>query len=426
MGVIVTLAIKDLRLLVRDRMALFWSLVFPLVFALFFGTLFGGDPDERGQLQVAVIDEADSPGSRALLERLQASEAMEVEVVEDLDAASDSVRRGKRVAYVRIKEGLEDGGFALFSRGPDDESLIELGVDPTRSAERGMLEGLVNQALFSGMSEGFSDPAAMQAQVLGAREQIAGAPDLDAEQKRILSDLMGALDRFASASQQSPSMSADFTLGDGLIATTEVGQDEAGDPRSSFDVTFPSAMVWALMGLATTFATSLVRERAAGTLLRLQVAPVSRAQLLASKGLACALAGIANATLLLTIGVVALGVHVGNPLHLLLAMAAGAVCFTGVMMVMSIAGKTEAAVAGGSWVLMMPLAMIGGGMIPLIAMPKWMLTASNVSPFKWAILAIEGAVWRDFSLAELALPLGVLVGLGIALFGLGYAVFARR
>ena len=42
-----TLAIKDLRLLVRDRVSLFWVLAFPLLLALFFGSMFGGDEGER-------------------------------------------------------------------------------------------------------------------------------------------------------------------------------------------------------------------------------------------------------------------------------------------------------------------------------------------------------------------------------------------
>jgi len=39
-------------------------------------------------------------------------------------------------------------------------------------------------------------------------------------------------------------------------------------------------------------------------------------------------------------------------------------------------------------------AMIGGVMIPLIAMPPWLLSLSNISPMKWAILSYEGAIWR--------------------------------
>ena len=43
---LLTLAGKDLRLLVRDRAGLFWVLFFPLIMAIFFGSIFG--PAEVG------------------------------------------------------------------------------------------------------------------------------------------------------------------------------------------------------------------------------------------------------------------------------------------------------------------------------------------------------------------------------------------
>ena len=72
---------------------------------------------------------------------------------------------------------------------------------------------------------------------------------------------------------------------------------------------------------------------------------------------------------------------------------------------------------------MMPLTMFGGGMIPLFVMPAWMQTVSNLSPVKWGILALEGATWRGFSAAEMALPVGVLVLAGVAGLGLGVRLF---
>jgi ABC-2 type transport system permease protein len=74
----------------------------------------------------------------------------------------------------------------------------------------------------------------------------------------------------------------------------------------------------------------------------------------------------------------------------------------------------------------MPLAMLGGGMVPLIAMPEWMQAASNVSPIKWGIEALEGAIWRDYSLTDMLLRCGVLVGVGAVCFALGVMNLKRR
>src|SRR5262245_26904287 len=99
MRTIVTLALKDVRLLVRDRWGLFWILVFPLLFALFFGAVFSGF-GSRGTnaLSVAVVDQDDSEGSRALIKRLNKPDALKVQAL-TLPEAQEAVRKGSLVAY---------------------------------------------------------------------------------------------------------------------------------------------------------------------------------------------------------------------------------------------------------------------------------------------------------------------------------------
>ena len=61
------------------------------------------------------------------------------------------------------------------------------------------------------------------------------------------------------------------------------------------------------------------------------------------------------------------------------------------MMMIAGLGRTEQAVAGAGWAMLMPMTMFGGGMMPQFIMPAWMQTVGNVSPVKWAILGFEGA-----------------------------------
>ena len=430
MHAIWTLAIKDLRLLIRDRFSLFWVLAFPLLLALFFGSMYSTGSGDRAAMKIVVVDDSGGKAS-GFVQRLSDNAAMEVDTVESLDDARNLVRRGSRVAFVHIRPGFSDGGFAMFAGGSSDGALVGLGVDPARSAERGMLQGLVTQALFSGTMEQLTNPDQMREQTDLIRTQLKTELPADSQQRQSLSALMDALDQVSEISRPEGSSdgataSAPAALGEGMVESVDIDRDRSGRPRSGYEITFPSSMVWGLMGCATAFATTLVREKRAGTLLRLHVSPLSRAHVLAGKGLACMLAGLGASTLLLIIGMLFLGVRVGNPPLLVVALLGAALCFTGLMLVMSVIGRTEAAVAGGSWVIMMPLAMIGGGMIPLVAMPPWLLAASDFSPFKWAIYAIEGAVWRDFSLAELLPSVGILAGIAALLFGVGVVVLRRR
>ncbi|MBS1110115.1 MAG: ybhR 1, partial [Anaeromyxobacteraceae bacterium] len=206
------------------------------------------------------------------------------------------------------------------------------------------------------------------------------------------------------------------------IERREVKREKAG-PRSAFDFTFPQGILWGVIGSALGFALSLVTERTRGTLLRLETSPLSRLDVMIGKALACFVTIVAVEFLLLLLGVVLFGIRPASWLLLLAAALAVAVCFVGIMMTVAVLGRTEQAAGGLGWAIMMPLTMFGGGMIPLFVMPAWMQTVSNVSPVKWGILALEGATWRGFSAAEMALPVGVPVLVGVAGLGLGVRLF---
>jgi ABC-2 type transport system permease protein len=99
------------------------------------------------------------------------------------------------------------------------------------------------------------------------------------------------------------------------------------------------------------------------------------------------------------------------------------IAFVGIMMFLSVLGKTEQSAGGIGWAILLVMAMLGGGMIPLFAMPSWMKIVSDISPVKWAILAMEGAVWRQFSFQEMLLPCGILLAVGVATFAVGVRAF---
>jgi ABC-2 type transport system permease protein len=200
--------------------------------------------------------------------------------------------------------------------------------------------------------------------------------------------------------------------------------DDQG-PRTAYEVTFPSALAWALIGTCMSFAISIVYERITGTFLRLRLAPVSRSQVLAGKGLACFLACLGSTVLLLLIGHFIFRIRVTNPLGLAAAILGAALCFTGLMMLIASVGRSPQSVSGAGWAVMLVMSMTGGGMIPLIAMPPWMQSVSNFSLVKWAILGVEGAVWRGFGWGEMMLPLGILIVAGSIGLALGAGALSR-
>jgi ABC-2 type transport system permease protein len=91
------------------------------------------------------------------------------------------------------------------------------------------------------------------------------------------------------------------------------------------------------------------------------------------------------------------------------------------MMLLAVLAPSERGGAGLGWGVLLVFSMIGGGMIPLMFLRSWMKSASVISPIRWSVQALEGGVWRGSSLAQVAIPCGVLLTIGV----LGFAVGAR-
>lgn len=441
MGPIVTLALKDLRLLVRDKVGCFFTFFFPLVFAIFFGVLYSGGAD-RGpsSIGVVVVDADQTPESAAFIERLAADDTLEIEHADNREIAADLVRRGERTAYLIVPAGFGAASQQIFWGNP---MRIELGIDPARSMQGGLLQGLVTARAFEQMQRLFTDPTAMRSQIQQSRELLTGAEDsengLSGLQRTLLSTLLGSVDTFYATLEEDPQTPVDPPTTQSAetgapargwqpieVTTTEVAtqsERRRGEPTSSFAICFPQGIIWGVMACAATFAASLLIERTRGTLPRLLAAPLSRWQVLAGKGLACFITTAALIAVMLLIAAIVFGVRPTSLPLLILAIVCVSIGIIGIMMVFSVLGKTEAAVSGISWAVIIVMAMIGGGMIPLFMMPAWMQTLSNFSIIKWAILALEGAIWRDFSFAEMLIPCGVLMAIGVIGFGIGATVF---
>ncbi len=207
MNAVWTLANKDLLLLWRDKLSLFWMLGFPLVFATFFGSIFGGSgPGKSNPMHVAVIGEDLTDAGRRFVERLDASDAVDVEELPRAKAV-EAVRKGQMVAYLDVRR-MPNDGFEMFANGGQPE--IEIGIDPSRQAEKGALQGLVMAAAFAGFKDLFSDPTRGRAEAKKMIERVQQDAGVPPAQKAVLTTFFGALDRFLD--------DADFGAGQGTAA----------------------------------------------------------------------------------------------------------------------------------------------------------------------------------------------------------------
>jgi ABC-2 type transport system permease protein len=411
MSKVIALALKDLRILPRVRAGLFFTFIWPIIVTVLFGFAFGGQPSgPENKVKVGLVDQDNTDGSRAFVKRLETSFDLTPMALADAETA---VRRGQRTAYIVIKPGFGVASERMFYGAPKE---IELGVDPARKAESGMIEGLLLKHAGEDMQKMFTDPSAstkMVDQALAEMKQN-GASAETASVERFLTELKSFVN--TPGAQGPPGAGA--AEWQPLKVTPKAVARERHGPENAFDITFPQGVIWGLIGCVMSFGLSLVSERTHGTLVRLRMAPLSRSQILGGKAVACFTSILLVELMLLGVATF-FGVRPNSYGILAIAGLSAAVCFVGFMMLIASLGKTEQAASGAAWAIMMPLSMFGGAMVPSFVMPAWMQTIGMISPIRWALLALEGGVWRNFSVAEMVTPCAILITIGIACFAVG-------
>ena len=436
MTAVIQMAIKDLRILFRDRLGAFFILVFPILMGLFFGLIMGGNSGgSTAAMRIVVVDQDQSEMSRKFIESLKKNEAVSIELA-NLEWARDGVRKGSRIGLIVLPKGFGDTAGILWSTPPQ----IQLGIDPSRLAEAGMIQGFVMEAMGSLVGERFRQPKQFKPLIEDAKKQLDADNEVNPLTRRLMSNYFQSLEtlmdsmagiQVAEDSELSLKTGGNFQFADiqSLDISKEIDPNSRAGQlqklRSRWDISFPQAMMWGVLGCVAGFSISVARERTLGTMVRLQVAPLSRFQILAGKALACFIAVIGVIGMLTLLGM-GLGMRPANFMALAVAAISIAICFVGIMMTLAVLGKTEQSVSGIGWAANMVMAMLGGAMIPVMFMPAFLQSASVVSPITWSILAIEGAIWRQYTMAEMVFPCLILIGIGATGFVIGTQVLSRK
>ena len=380
-----TIARKDLRVLAGRPIDAFFIFAFPVLYAAFFTQVVSGSARGLSRIQVAVVDRDGSPDAEAFVAKLEQLEGFLVRRLDDAAQAQERVRRGELAAYVVLEGGFAEG----------ETPRLTLGRDPVRQGEAGFLEGALGR-------------------LAGARFEA-----------RLRAQLAPWLQLAANPLAPGPSAEAPALDLRPLVLEREDVRGESTEAPSPASVTLPQGMAWGLLACAAAFGTSLAGERSRGTLARLRTAPIPRSAVLLGKGLACFVTILAVNGLLLALAVPAFGLHPQSWGLLGLAVLSAATCFVGVMMLVAVLGRTEDEAFRLGWGLLLVLAMIGGAMVPAFLMPEWMTTVAKLSPVRWTILALEGAIWRGFDLQDMLWPCAALLGQGALAFAVGAWVNER-
>ncbi len=414
-------------LLVRDKSALFFTVGFPLLMAIFFGTVFSGGSSSPG-ISLAIADQDNTLESKAYIETLNESAALRVKLLDE-KVASEKVRKGKISAMLVIPKGFAAARESLFD-GVTPE--IRLGIDPGKKAAAGMLQGVLMAQAAKDMQSKFTDTTQMMNEV----DKSLAIIENDSGEQSELVGFLGSLKKWMKSEKKkeatnevNSSSAATANTSNAfkplIINNIDIIKEKKG-PQNPYAISFPQGMVWGIIGAISTFSLALITEARDGTLSRLSSAPISRMTILGGKALASFLTIVGISSLLMVVGIVIFDITIHSWPVLIVSIFSAAIGFSGLMMFLAVLGKTEKAASGISWAVMIVMAMTGGGMIPLMFMPKWMAAVADFSPIKWAVFSFEGSLWRQYSLIDLLPSTLLLLTLGVVAFISGSYIFNRR
>jgi len=132
------LFIANLKMMVRGRQALFWSLFFPLMFTVIFGFFFGGSNTNVGT--VALINQSDSELATTLEKTMADSGLFKIQKETDLNTAKDLLKKNKITAIVEVPTDF--GSFR-----PDSSKEIIVINDPANAQSNMAVTGFLDKFL---------------------------------------------------------------------------------------------------------------------------------------------------------------------------------------------------------------------------------------------------------------------------------------
>jgi ABC-2 type transport system permease protein len=170
---------------------------------------------------------------------------------------------------------------------------------------------------------------------------------------------------------------------------------------------------------------SILREDEEGTLARLFTTPVERTSILAGKFLSVFLSVAVQGVVLIVAARYAFGIHWGEPMAVILALAGQVIVSTGLgVLLISFVKTTQQAgpVLGGG---LTALGMLGGLFTSGLSMPEAFTRLAIFTPQGWVIKAWN-IVLIGQPLSELMTSFIVLMVMGIVMFVIGAMMFRKR
>jgi ABC-2 type transport system permease protein len=353
MRIYLVLTIASLKMYLRNRQAIFWALFFPMLIMLIFGLF---NFDKFSPPDVGLVNNANNDAATAFIDAVS-SDADPLLVLDTGNEADlrEKLRTGDIDALLILPEGFGN---------PGSVSTIKALYDSRKPQEQGVTQTIVGDVLDSMFL------------------QMANVPDEYRVESRFV-------------------IEPDYIAGE--------GQGYRG-----FIVPGVAAMAIMQSGLfGVVF--SLIRYKTGGVLRRLQATPIGASHFLIGQMTTRLIVTILQTYVLLLVGMLVLGVSVGNGTIMnwiditTLAIFGGAL-FTVLGLAISGWAKSEDVAAPVANIVSLPMMFLSGVFFPVDSLPNWLSSISRFFPLTYLADGFREITVNGASILTLGPE---LLGLGI-------------
>lgn len=423
----ITIALKDLRLLLRDSRSAVILLIMPLamilVLGLSLGEGFGRKPDDR--IRISIVNEdaglpedagafPERPWSAIVLDDLSDTADIRIEVIPSRGEAEELVRSGQRAAVIVFEPDFSRRVHRCsftdepFKREPinplyrDGMKTRDLGVtilrDPTQQVATAVIEQVVQVTLMRVVIPWMIGQAF---ELIGTDEFMQRMdkyiPGLQFLPKDVRDKLGEGIQKGIAGFFRNYQFTAKTWAGltnsqptehraENMTAYESDGRGTIKRGAIRYQILVPTYTVTFAFFLVLTVGWLFVAERRHGTLTRLRAAPLHRWQILIGKLLPCLAVSLFQGFFLLLCGRIVFGMSWGpQPWLLIPVVVCTSLAAVGLAMLVAAIARTEAQVAVYGTLMVLLMAGVSGSLMPRDLMPEEMRQVSRVTPHAWAL-----------------------------------------
>jgi ABC-2 type transport system permease protein len=413
---ILSVAWKEVQLIVKDRGALASMFLLPILLASLIAApnvMFAREEAEAAILLDVCLVNQDAGGfGTEVAKAIQEIKQLNVETYDSLADAERRVAKGQATAAIVIP--------ADFSQSIDAyaPTAIEVIVDPAEPESSSIVSGIMNQVVAEVTIWG-----EVQYGIRSVVEQSGLLADVAPQERRALeAQRLGVIMTRLNEMRRNP-----------LIAV--VSEDLAGaesDPNwvvKYLAYVFPAFTVMFIFFIVGGSAVSLLTERETGVLRRLAAAPIPRSAVIVGKMLAYMALACLQVVVLFSIARAAFGVPLGqSPGALVVLTLVVALVATALGMLLGTVAKTSKQADSLGNVLGFVLAGVGGA-IPVGPAAMFfragglMGILARLTPHGNAVDAYNRVMAEGASLGQVLPQVGILLAMGIVFFGIAVSRF---